>query len=285
MKTIDIIVAVRNEEASLPWFFERIDELPLPLDVKLGCIFVEDGSTDRTREMLRHQASQDPRIKYIFLAEGRGQAPAIALGIAHSRADAVIMMDVDGGHPLEVIPLMAAGFVEGAGAVQAVRRRMTKRSRYRDIGTAIFNRCYRVLTGIDTEKQNVYYRLVSRAVFQDLIKNNRWKHFLRINYRNYSEGSVRYVSFDAAERLLGQSKYDLERLLRFAIIAVLSSMSGARFVTLVGLAFAIAGLLIYSGFVFAPLAVLAIAGTISYLFIKMSCTDVLASFTIKESVI
>jgi glycosyltransferase involved in cell wall biosynthesis len=285
VKTIDIVVAVRNEEECLPGFFQKLEALALPSDVQLGCIFVEDGSTDRTREIIRGKAHQNPRVKYIFLTEGRGQAPAIALGMAHSRADAIIMMDVDGGHPLDVIPRMAEGFVDGALAVQAIRRQLTQRSRYRDIGTTLFNRLYRLFTGIDTEKQNVYYRLVSRPLVEQLLKNNRWKHFLRIDYRNYKGDAVRYVFFDAAERTFGQSKYNFKRLLRFALTAVLSSVNSARFAVLIALMLAVGSLLLYLGFVLVALAILAGTVALCYLFTKMELIDVLKSFSIQESAV
>lgn len=283
MKRVDIVVAVRNEEESLPGFFVKARALHLPAGFELGYIFIEDGSTDRTREILREKAIEDSRIKYIFLKEGRGQAPAIALGLAHSNADAAIMMDVDGGHPLELIPSMVSGFAEGALAVQALRRKISKRRRYRDLGTLLFNRVYRLLTGVDTEKQNVYYRLVSQELFKELLKNNRWKHFLRINYQGYRGTDIQYVEFDATERVLGLSKYNFRRLLRFALIAVLSSISLARFMLATFAALLMVGALVVLGapVLWVPLVIGLIIAMIA--FAKMSSKDVLTSFTIVES--
>ncbi len=283
MKSIDLIVAVRNEEQSLPGFVSRLEALQCGPEVSLGVVFVEDGSTDRTRELLRDMATKNPRIKYIFLAQGFGQAPAIALGIAHSKADAVIMMDVDGGHPLDVIPQMVHEYLNGASAVQAVRRRIVERSRYRDLGTKVFNRAYRLLTGIDTNRQNVYFRLVSRDLFQSLLRNRRWTHFLRINYRGLQHLKVSYVEFEAAERTFGVSKYNLKRLIAFAWIATLSSMSGVRFCLLGVVAAVVASTFVAAGVPIVPWLIAVLIAGSAWQFVRLSTVDVLQRFTIVEA--
>ncbi len=283
MALIDIVVAVRNEEESLPIFLANLASLSLPAGIELGCVFVEDGSTDHTRQILRNSCSHNSRIKYIFLQEGRGQAPAIALGISKSQADAVIMMDVDGGHPPDLIPIMVEEFLAGAQAVQAVRRKINERSRYRDIGTFVFNRAYRLVSGIDTEKQNVYYRLLARPIFKNLVANNRWKHFLRINYHSYPATQVSYVYFDATERLLGMSKYNFRRLVRFAWTAVLSSMSTLRFSLCVSAALLGCAILTMLGWFAAATFGTLLISVVVVQFVRMSRHDVLSTFTIQDS--
>ena len=100
MTRIDIVTAVRNEEASIPPFVETVRALPVPADVEFGILFVEDGSNDGTVALLRELSAADPRIRYWSLERGFGQGPAVIYGLERSRAEAVVMMDADGSHPL-----------------------------------------------------------------------------------------------------------------------------------------------------------------------------------------
>ena len=229
MVRVDVVVAVRNEEESLPLFVQSLRALKIPENIELGCIFIEDSSTDATVDVLRNLSARDHLVSYICLTKGHGQAPAIALGVRESNADAIIMMDVDGGHPIELIPPMIDAFIGGALAVQAVRRTLENRQGYRDIATQLFNNVYRIATGIDTKKQNVFFRLIARPLAISLLQDNRWKHFLRIRYSGFNEATVAYVEFDALERVLGVSKYNLRRLLFLALDGVFASISLLRF--------------------------------------------------------
>lgn len=230
MSTVDVVVAVRNEEESLPLFVQALKELPLPDNTKLSCIFVEDGSTDGTVAILRSLANTDSSIRYFCLERGFGQGPAVAFGVAQSQADAVIMMDVDGGHPVTLIPLMIEAFNRGAYAVQAVRRTLDNRQGYRLCGSFVFNSTFSLLTGVDTNRQNVFFRLISQDLAQRVLRDNRWKHFLRIRYHEIAARHIEYVEFDATDRLLGQSKYNFKRLAALAFNGVFAAISTKRFV-------------------------------------------------------
>lgn len=230
MPRIDVVVAVRDEEESLPLFLQSLRALTIPEGVELGCVFIEDSSRDGTVEVLRDLAARDPLVRYFCLAKGYGQGPAIALGVRESNADAIIMMDVDGGHPVELIPPMIDAFMRGAIAVQAVRRTLENRKGYRTVATRVFNNVYRIVTGIDTKRQNVFFRLVARPLALALLRDNRWKHFLRIRYSGLKESSVVYMEFDALERVLGVSKYNVRRLLFVALVGVFASISVSRFI-------------------------------------------------------
>ncbi len=100
MKSVDILVAVRNEEKTIPDFINRFDELT-PEGVKLNIIFLEDGSSDGTVSLLKELSLSKKNVNYISIENKYGQYAALTLGLIHSNADAVVTMDVDGGHPVE----------------------------------------------------------------------------------------------------------------------------------------------------------------------------------------
>lgn len=286
--TIDIVIAVRNEEEGIPFFISKLKMLSLPKGIELRVLFVEDSSTDKTRDILREFAKNNSNIDYIFLKKGFGQAAAIAFGLAHSSADAAIMMDVDGGHPLELIPVMAEFFSDKISSnnivvVQAIRKSIESRNPYRDMGSFAFNAFFYTLTGIDTKKQNVYYRLVSREVLNKLLCNNRWKNFLRIDYATLNNADVKFIKFDAIERQVGNSKYNFRRLLSFAFTAVLSSISLPRFSILSLVAFLISVLMLINNHFLISSAIFGSIGIAAWKLYNMSKENIFDRFECIET--
>lgn len=233
MARVDIVVAVRNEEQSIPVFLADLGRLGLPPDVELKVIFIEDSSTDDTRPLLRRLAAERPDVGYCTLARGHGQALAVAVGLDRSTADAMIMMDVDGSHPVAVIPEMIRAWMNGARVVQCVRRSLVNRQAYRQLGAALFQLCARTLTGVDTRQQNIYYRLVARDLAKSLIQPRYW-HYMRFPLPT-EPGALRTIIVDTEERRLGSSKYHFRRLVRLAVDAVASLTTGARLAAVLAL--------------------------------------------------
>ena len=233
MTTVDLVVAVCNEDGVIPAFVESVRALQLPASVEIGILFVEDSSTDKTVEVLRDVARRDRGVRYFSLEKGYGQAPALWFGMSRSEADAVITMDVDQGHPVPLIPSMLHRHLDGADVVQGVRAEIGGRAVYRDMGTRCFEWGVRHLTGIDLRRQNVHYRLVSKAVKERILANRRWIYFLRIDLRG-SASRTDYVTFESKERAVGTSKYGFSRLLRHSLNGVLSIIPPKRFWILTG---------------------------------------------------
>jgi dolichol-phosphate mannosyltransferase len=226
---VDIVVAVRNEELTIPRFIDEVRSLRLPEGVRTRILFVEDGSTDQTLDLLRSQSRHDPSIQYYSLTNPFGQVGALSMGLAHASGDAVIMMDVDGSRPVDILPEMIAEFLAGADIVQGVRLVIQKRAPQRRLGSWCFNGLIWVLTGFQTSTQNVYFRLVSLAVCKEIIANPRNLRFLRITFIDRANLKARRLYFTSEARRLGQSKYDLRRLALLSIDAVLSVVGTARF--------------------------------------------------------
>ena len=104
MKLISIVVPVYNEEVNIRHFYEAIREVMEPLPYTFELIFVDDGSTDSSREILHALEQEDERVQPIFLARNSGHQLALTCGLDYADGDAVIMMDGDMQHPPEMIP-------------------------------------------------------------------------------------------------------------------------------------------------------------------------------------
>lgn len=283
MPRVDVIVAVRNEEQNIPVFLEKLSGMTLPEGVTVKVVFVEDSSTDGTRPLLRSLAREHPLVGYYSLARGFGQGPAVIFGLSRSRADAMIMMDADGSHPLDVVPEMIRQYVGGARVVQCVRKTLVNRKAYRDIGAATFQFFARMLTGVDTTEQNIFFRLVSADVARELLRQPRYWRWLRFPLPRRPEGVLGKVYVDSQERVLGESKYDFRRLVNLAIDGILSLIPTTRFAALLVVAALAAALFVWSGMW--PLAAVPIAGAL-WLFRRytgLRHDDVLRQMEVVES--
>jgi polyisoprenyl-phosphate glycosyltransferase len=241
---VDVVVAVRNEEETLPSFLDGVSRLEIPESVEVRLVFIEDSSTDRTRDLLREVAQKNPSIGYYFLERGFGQGPAVVFGVSRSCADAVIMMDADGTHPIDAIPALIAAYLRGRSVVQCVRRSQPNRQRYRNVGATVFQRLTRLLTGVNVEQQNIYFRLLSAAAAAALLlRYPQYWQLLRFPLP-LAEEHCELLQVGGVERTAGSSKYGILRLVRLAIDGMLALVGGIRGILLLSilvLAAAIAG--------------------------------------------
>lgn len=283
MTRIDVVVAVRDEEHTIPGFLADARQLRLPASVDLRMLFVEDSSTDRTRAVLRQLAEHASDVAYYAVKNEFGQGVATVFGIARASGDAVIMMDVDGTHPLNAIPTLVDRFLRGNDVVQCVRKTLPERKAYRNAGTTAFHFVARWLTGVNTGKQDIYYRLVSADVAKDLLRHRRYCRWLRFPLPT-APGKLSFVEVESVERTVGRSKYNLVRLAKLAVDAVLSLMSGARLLVWSALVLASAYLLWQLGMRWLPLGMaLLLAAAVARYFV-LERFDVLARMTVIESI-
>ncbi|NRA02980.1 MAG: glycosyltransferase [Myxococcales bacterium] len=232
MTRVDVLVAVRDEEANIPVFLEQIEALELPPEVALRVIFIEDSSTDRTLALLRGIAATNPAVGYCSLARSFGQGVALSYGLYRSRADASIMMDVDGSHPPGAIPEMIRRFLNGARVVQCMRRTLASRKRYRRLGAGLFHVLSRGIFGVDLRTQNIFYRLISAEVARQFLATPRYWRYLRFPLPKTPPNAVQLIQVDTVERTRGESKYGPLRLAGLALDGVLSMARPARLVLL-----------------------------------------------------
>lgn len=190
------------------------------------------------------------------------------------------MMDVDGSHPVDLLPEMLSVYLDGADVVQMVRSDLTNRSAWRDAGSAAFIAAASMVTGVDLRRQNVYFRVVSASVRREILETPRWWRFLRLPLGQL--GNVRYLTFGSVERLRGDSKYDASRLLFFAFEGFVSLISPWRLAALLaGLALAASySLAVGQGFLAVLLTGSTLALAIEYL--RLSRSDLLSRMRIRE---
>ena len=122
-KTLAVVIPIFNEEENLPELFRRLREVFNKLDgIDARVIYVNDGSRDRSLEIMTRQHREDGRFGVVDLSRNFGHQAALAAGLAHVRADAVVLMDGDLQDPPEVIPDLTGCWQAGGQVVRAERR-------------------------------------------------------------------------------------------------------------------------------------------------------------------
>lgn len=217
-----IVIPVLNEERGLAKLIARLEPVLEATGARWEVIFIDDGSRDRTLELLYEAHARDPRIKAISLSRNFGKEIAVAAGLKYADADCTILMDGDLQHPPELIPDLIAGWREGYEIVYATRRDRDTDSPLRRLFARVFYRSFRMLSGTKLPKGAGDFRLFSRRA---LAAMNRFGERARFNKGLYAWIGFKSkgVSFDVPERAEGGgSRWRLRPLVRFALDGVAS---------------------------------------------------------------
>jgi glycosyltransferase involved in cell wall biosynthesis len=247
--TISVVAPVFNEETILPELYRRVREVLDGTGEDWELVLINDGSRDRSPEIMRQLHKQDPRVRVIYFARNFGHQVAITAGTDYARGDAVVIIDADLQDPPEVIPDLLAKWREGYEVVYAVRAQRKGETWFKEFTAKAFYRLISRITDINIPMDAGDFRLMDRKAVNAL-KGMREKHrFMRglSVWIGFHQTGVEYVR---AERYAGETKYPLKKMLKFALDGITSfSYFPLQLAT-------------YMGFACAALAVLGIIVTV-----------------------
>lgn len=229
MKSVDVLVAVRNEEKTIPVFIDKINNI-VPDGINLNLIFLEDGSSDGTVELLKDLSKKMNNVNYFSFDNKYGQYAALTYGLILSKADAVVTMDVDGGHPIETAVEMIESFLQGNNLVQGHRIVYKRKKIYRTIMSYAYNLFYFLIVGVNFFKQNVMFRLMDMSTKEKFLSNKNWWHIFKTNFKSKDGIKTSYIAYEAPERELGESKYNFIRLFKLSFKSFFSLLSFYRLI-------------------------------------------------------
>ena len=239
--TLYIVVPCYNEQEVLPETSKRLkaklEQLITAgkISEKSRVLFVNDGSKDRTWEIISALHQQSPLFCGVDLTRNRGHQNALLAGLmtAKNKADAVISMDADLQDDVEAVDQMVDKFLEGVDIVYGVRSSRKKDSFFKRTTAEGFYRVMNAL-GAETVFNHADYRLMSKRALEGLEQFREVNLFLRgivpmIGYR------TDVVEYERGERFAGESKYPLKKMLSFAMEGVTSlSVKPLRMITGLG---------------------------------------------------
>jgi glycosyltransferase involved in cell wall biosynthesis len=231
---ISVSAPVLNEEEILPIFYERVCAALSTYNFEL--VLVDDGSTDRTPEILDELASTDPRVKVVRLSRNFGYQPAVAAGLDHCAGDAVVTIDADLQDPPELIPELISEWERGADVVYAVRRDRKGEGRLKLVTARWFSTLFTRLAELDIPSNVGDFRLLSRRAADALRRMPERNRFMRgmtvwVGYRQSS------VPYDRDPRFAGDTRYRWRTLLKIALDGISSfSHVPLQIATIIGFA-------------------------------------------------
>jgi dolichol-phosphate mannosyltransferase len=231
---ISVVVPIFNEQENLPELRRRLVAALEQTGEAWELVLVNDGSRDRSAEIIRQFHAEDPRIKLVDLSRNFGHQPAVTAGVHHARGECVILIDGDLQDPPEVIPEMVKQWRAGSQVVLGERSSRTD-SGARGIGFRLFYPILRAMTDLPSAPDAGIFGLMDRRVvdeFNKLPERNRFIPGLR-SWLGFKQSSVVY---DRTDRAAGKPKQTLRRLIHYAMDAIFSfSYRPLRWVTYMGM--------------------------------------------------
>ena len=217
MKKISVVVSCYNEEKALPLFYEemeRVRKQDFEGIADFEYIFVNDGSKDKTIDIIRELRAKDNKVRYVSFSRNFGKEAAIVAGLAQASGDAVAVMDCDLQHPPETLVKMFRLWEQGYEIVEGIKTNRGKESLLHRKSAGFFYGIMSRATGFDMQNASDF-KLLDRKAVESVLSMPERSMFFRaasswIGYRSTS------VLFEVQEREAGESKWSARSLISYA---------------------------------------------------------------------
>ncbi len=211
-----VVIPVFNEESVVTECYNRLKSVMDQVAEPYELIFINDGSRDKTEEMLGEICDRDRHVKLISFSRNFGHQTAITAGMDHSAGQAVVVIDADLQDPPEVIPEMIAKWKEGFDVVYGQRTSRKGETAFKKITSKLFYRILKRMTNVEIPVDAGDFRLIDRKVcdvLSSLTEKNRYVRGL-VSWVGFRQTAV---LFQREERFAGETKYPFKKMVKFAI--------------------------------------------------------------------
>ncbi len=220
---ISIIVSCYNEEESLPLFYDEIIKVAKQMNkMDFEFLFVNDGSKDKTLEILRKLSKKDKRVKYISFSRNFGKEAAMFAGLEKAKGDYITLMDADLQDPPALLPQMYK-VIKDEGYDSVGTRRVTRKGEpiIRSFFARMFYKLINKMSKIEMVDGARDYRLMTRQVVNSIISLQE--------YNRYSKGlfsfvgyNTKWLEYENVERVAGETKWSFWKLFKYAIEGIVA---------------------------------------------------------------
>ena len=219
---VTIIVPCFNEEEVITAACSRLSDMAGGVDWNAEFLFVNDGSRDRTLELLREQCAVDARFKIVSFSRNFGHQAAVSAGLKYASGDAAVIIDADLQDPPELIPEMVKKWQAGEGDIVFGQRTVQRgESVFKRVSAKLFYRILNRLADTSIPNDTGDFRLVDRKVvdaFNNLPERNKYIRglFPWLGFKSVP------IEYERDPRLAGETKYPMTKMIRFASDGFLS---------------------------------------------------------------
>lgn len=220
-KLISIVVPMYYEEKVADECYKRLKKVMNDNEINYEFIFVNDGSKDKTFEILNKIAEEDNNTKIISFSRNFGHQIAVTAGVDKAKGDAVVVIDADLQDPPELIPKMIDLWNEGYKVVYAKRKKRKGESFFKLFTAGMFYRILDKMTDIDIPLDTGDFRLMDRDVvnvLKTMKENNRFVRGM-VSWVGFKQTPIEY---ERDERFAGETKYPLKKMIKFASDGIIS---------------------------------------------------------------
>lgn len=223
MHKISIVVPCYYEEKSLPFFYEEISMVSERMDdVEFEIILVNDGSTDRTLDIMREYARVDKRVKYISLSRNFGKESALYAGLENSTGDYVAVMDADLQDPPELLMEMYNVLVNEDYDCVATRRADRKgEPPIRSFFARCFYKIINKISNTDIVDGARDFRLMKRSMVNAILQMKEYNRFSKGIF-GWVGFNTKWLSYENVERVAGETKWSFWKLLVYSIEGIVA---------------------------------------------------------------
>jgi len=222
MEKCTIVVPCYNEEEAIPLFYEATNEALKDMPLEIEYLFVNDGSRDKTLDVLRELSEKDARVHYVSFSRNFGKEAAMYAGLKESTGDYVAIMDADLQDPPELIPGMYESIIEEGYDCVATRR--VDRKGEPPIRSAFANMFYfimHIIAKVDMVPGARDFRLMKRTMVDAIVDMGE--------YNRFSKGIFGWVGFDTKwipyenrKRIAGKTKWSFFKLFQYSIEGIVA---------------------------------------------------------------
>jgi len=222
MKKITVIIPAYNEEESLGKLYERLSGVINKIDkYEFEMLFINDGSKDRTREILKQLREKDNRVSYINFSRNFGKETAMMAGLDYANADAVVFIDADLQDPPELIPELIKYWEQGYDDVYAKRRSRKGETFVKKFTSKMYYKLLQSLTRVEIQKDTGDFRLLDARCVNALRKMRESQRCSKSMF-SWIGYNKKAVLFDRDPRIAGTTKWNYRKLVDLAIDGITS---------------------------------------------------------------
>ena len=217
MNKISIIVPCYNEEEVLELFYNKITEVSENIDAEFEYIFVDDGSKDKTLQILKEHSKKDDRVRFISFSRNFGKESAMYAGLKESTGDYVAIMDADLQDPPDLLKEMYDTLLTKEYDCVATKRKTRKGEPIlRSFFSRMFYKIINKMTSTEIVNGARDYRLMSRKMVDSILEVTEYNRFSKGIF-SWVGFKTKWIAYDNIERAAGKTKWNFWKLFKYSI--------------------------------------------------------------------
>lgn len=220
MDLLSIVVPCYNEEESVKLFLSEIQSILA--DYNFEVIFVNDGSSDNTLDVIKDLADSNSNVKYISFSRNFGKESAIYAGLSNANGDLVCLIDADLQHPPRLIPEMIESICAGEADVVAARRTSRKgESKLKSFFSHMFYKVFNRISQITLVEGATDFRVMKRIVVDAVLDLPEYNRFSKGLFQ-WVGFETKWIAYENVERVAGESAWSFGQLVRYSVEGVVA---------------------------------------------------------------